>query len=274
MSSRLRAAQLAHQLDVGLGEDGADRGAQPNSAGCGVTRTIRQDDRVTSGLAAVLFDMDGTLVDSESLWGIALHELAKSYGGALSDAARLAMVGTSSAQTMQIMLADLGQLWRDPVAGARWLDDRVEMLFAKGLPWRPGAQQLLSTVRAAGLPTGLVTNTNRRLTEVALLTLGARNFEVVVTGDDVTRNKPHPMPYLTAAAALGVDPACCVAIEDSTSGVASALAAGCAVIAIPNETPLDGRAHLTLASLHDVDLHLLRGHPALVNSTCAEAAGT
>ena len=208
-------------------------------------------------LAAVLFDMDGTLVDSEKVWDVGLRELAVRYGGQLSDDARLRMVGTSSMETMVILHEDLRQPWRDPVEGSDWLDARVKDLFADGLEWLPGARELLAEVRAAGLPTALVTNTRRSLVEVAMATIGAHNFDVVVCGDDVPRTKPDPAPYLAAAAALGVDPRSCVVIEDSPSGVASARAAGCPVVAVPHEVALVDA--VVRDSLIDVDLRLLRG---------------
>jgi HAD superfamily hydrolase (TIGR01509 family) len=209
-------------------------------------------------IAAVLFDMDGTLVDSEKVWDIGLQELAASYRGTLSPAARRAMVGTCMAETMQILHDDLGQPWRDAAAGAAWLERRVEELFATGLQWRPGARALLRAVRAAGLPTGLVTSTGRRLVEVALDTLGRDSFDVVVCGDEVSASKPDPAPYVTAAAALGVPIKRCVAIEDSPAGVASATAAGAAVLAVPCEVELpvtDGVR--VMESLIAVDLDLL-----------------
>ncbi|GAA4938928.1 HAD family hydrolase [Actinoplanes utahensis] len=193
--------------------------------------------------AAVLFDMDGTLVDSERIWGIALAELAVHAGGVLSDPARLAMVGTSMATSMQIFRDDLGQPGRPEEPDVRWLSARVRELFAEGLVWRPGAMELLLAVRDAGIPTALVTSTGRSLVEVALKTLGAENFDVVVCGDEVKRPKPDPEPYVTAAALLGVPITACVAIEDSPSGVASASAAGAAVLAVPAElelAPVDG----------------------------------
>jgi HAD superfamily hydrolase (TIGR01509 family) len=189
--------------------------------------------------AAVLFDMDGTLVDSEKIWDIALSELAANYGGTISPAARAAMVGTGTAESMEILHADLGQPWRDPDAGAAWLDRRVAELFAAGLPWRPGALALLRAVRAAGIPTALVTSTVRGLVDVALRTIGRDNFDVVVCGDEVSATKPHPEPYRTAARLLGVAVGDCVAIEDSPVGVASALAAGVRVIAVPSEVAVD-----------------------------------
>jgi HAD superfamily hydrolase (TIGR01509 family) len=206
----------------------------------------------------VLFDMDGTLVDSEKLWDVALHELAERYGGSLSPAGRRAMVGASMARSMELLHADLEQPWRDAAVGAAWLEKRIAELFAEGLQWRPGALALLQAVRVAEIPTALVTSTARRLVEVALNTLGRDSFDVVVCGDEVTATKPDPAPYLTAAGLLGVPIDRCVAIEDSPTGVASAVAAGAAVLAVPSEVPLEPAQgiHL-LESLVTADLDLL-----------------
>ncbi|HWS32871.1 MAG TPA: HAD family phosphatase [Actinoplanes sp.] len=193
--------------------------------------------------AAVLFDMDGTLVDSERVWGAALAELAVHAGGVLSDSARIAMVGTSMERSMQLFRDDLGQPDRPEEPDVRWLTERVRDMFAAGLVCRPGAMELLAAVRVAGIPTALVTSTGRSLVEVALRTLGPENFDVVVCGDEVQKPKPDPEPYVTAAALLGVPIAACVAVEDSPSGVASALAAGARVLAVPAElelAPVDG----------------------------------
>ncbi|MDR7326318.1 HAD superfamily hydrolase (TIGR01509 family) [Catenuloplanes niger] len=208
--------------------------------------------------AAVLFDMDGTLIDSEKVWEIAIMELGRSYGGEVSEQARAAMVGAAMAESMRIMHEDLGQSWRDPEAGVRELEDRVADLFTSGLVWRPGAMVLLAAVRAAGIPTALVTSTSRRLVEVALDTLGRDSFDVVICGDEVTANKPDPAPYRMAADALGVDVTACVAIEDSPAGIASARAAGATVLAVPCELDLShlhGETGIHLrSSLDDVDV--------------------
>jgi HAD superfamily hydrolase (TIGR01509 family) len=206
----------------------------------------------------VLFDMDGTLVDSEKLWDIALDELAARYGGTLSPAGRRAMVGSSMADSMAMLHADLDQEWRDASTGAAWLEARVAELFVTGLEWRPGAVALLRAVRAAGIPTALVTSTARLLVEVALDTLGRDSFDVIVCGDEVSATKPDPAPYLTAARLLDVPINRCVAVEDSPTGVASALAAGAAVLAVPSEVRIDSAdgVHL-LESLTAADLELL-----------------
>ena len=188
--------------------------------------------------AAVLFDMDGTLVDSEKVWGIALHELAAWAGGTLSEKARQAMVGGSMATSMRIFREDLGQPDRPEEPDVKWLTTRVFNLFREGLVWRPGAAELLRAVKIAGMPTALVTSTGRTLVEAALDTLGRENFDVVVCGDEVSMPKPDPEPYRTAAKLLGVPIEQCVAIEDSPTGVASALASGAVVLAVPAELEL------------------------------------
>jgi HAD superfamily hydrolase (TIGR01509 family) len=199
-----------------------------------------------SKLAAVLFDMDGTLFDSEKLWDVAILELAGTYGASVPAEIRAAMVGTSMADSMVLLHDGIGQPWRDPVYSARWINDRVAELFVTSIVWRPGARELLREVRIAGIPTALVTATERRLVEIAVEAAGRHNFDVLVCGDEVTRTKPDPEPYLRAAFLLGVDIADCLAIEDSPTGVASAAAAGARVLAIPHHVPLTAAERVTL----------------------------
>ena len=213
----------------------------------------------TTDLAAVLFDMDGTLVDSEKVWTIALYELAERLGGRLSDGARAAMVGTNMSRSMVILHEDLGLPLEDTAGSVAWLEARMGELFAAGLVWRPGAADLLATVHAAGIPAALVTATRRRLTEKALQTIGPEFFAAVVCGDDIAETKPDPAPYRHAAELLGVDPARCVAIEDSPTGLASARGAGCVVLGVPSEVDLSGIEGVTLVdSLTEVDVDYLR----------------
>ena len=190
--------------------------------------------------AAVLWDMDGTLVDSEKVWTVSLVETARWLGGELSAPAREDMVGSNMARTLVIMFDDLG-LDRDPARMAQaeqWMTARTGELFAAGLEWRPGALEALRTVRAAGWPTALVTNTGRGLTEMALESIGREHFTVTVCGDEVPRGKPDPDPYLRAAELLGVAPQECLAVEDSPTGALAAERAGAAVLVVPCEVPV------------------------------------
>jgi HAD superfamily hydrolase (TIGR01509 family) len=207
-------------------------------------------------VGAVLFDMDGTLIESEGLWAISLQQLAAELGGVLSEPARLSMVGTDMVASMAIFREDLGLPELDFVASTDRLVELTETLFAAGLPWRPGALALLTAVRDAGIPTALVTSTQRRLVKIALETLGS--FDAVVCGDEVDYAKPDPWPYRRAASLLGVDIARCVAIEDSITGIRSATAAGAVVIGVPGEVvlPTDLGA-VIVPSLSDVDLPYL-----------------
>lgn len=190
---------------------------------------------------AVLWDMDGTLIDSEKLWDVGLRELAVRLGGELSDETRDAVVGSNMGNTMRVIFTSLGvrpeQAAMDEAA--QWLSERTAELFRVDLPWRPGAREALESLRAHGVPMALVTSTERALTEVALDSIGRRFFAVTVCGDEVGgRTKPDPAPYLKAAGMLGVSAARCVAVEDSPMGLRSAVAAGCTVLAVPAEVPI------------------------------------
>lgn len=202
--------------------------------------------------AAVLFDMDGTLVQTEEYWGEAMFELAASLGGRMSDEARAATVGTSMRRSMEVLHADLGVVRTEEqlLADARWVEDRTGELMGGGIPWRPGARELLGGVRAAGMATALVTTTPRRLAAIVLASiaadLGGDPFDVTVCGDEAPARKPDPAPYLQAAAALGVDPSACVVVEDSLVGVTSGLAAGMAVLGVPALQPVPPAPGLTL----------------------------
>ncbi|HEX3790146.1 MAG TPA: HAD family phosphatase [Pseudonocardiaceae bacterium] len=210
---------------------------------------------------AVLWDMDGTLVDSEKLWSIALYELADHLGGTLSDEARASLIGSNMDHTLRVLLTEVGlEPAEGPLAEAeKWLNERTTELFRAGLPWRPGAWDALRSVRDSGVPTALVTSTERALTEVALDSIGRDFFDVTVCGDEVDgRNKPDAEPYLKAARLLGVEPAACVAIEDSSTGTAAAVAAGCTVLVVASEVPVEaGERRVLRDSLVGVDMAFL-----------------
>ena len=201
---------------------------------------------------AVLFDMDGTLVQTEEYWGEALFELAASLGGRMSGEARAATVGTSMRRSMEVLYADLGVVRTEAQlqADALWVEDRAGELMGAGIPWRPGARELLGEVRAAGMATALVTTTPRRLADIVLgsiaADLGGDPFDLTVCGDEVPARKPDPAPYLQAALRLGIDVASCVVVEDSLVGVTSGLAAGMAVLGVPALQPVPPAPGLTL----------------------------
>lgn len=186
---------------------------------------------------AVLWDMDGTLVDTEPYWIQTEFELAERYGGSWSEAHALNLVGNdlrvSAAYIQEHMGIDLGI---DEIVEA--LLDGVVRKVAENVPWRPGAVDLVERTRAAGIPCALVTMSYDRFVAPILAQLPPETFRVVVTGDRVAQGKPHPEPYLTAAAALGLEASDCLAIEDSNTGAKSAEAAGCLVLVVENHVPV------------------------------------
>ncbi|MEH3140084.1 MAG: HAD family phosphatase [Mycobacterium kyogaense] len=193
-------------------------------------------------MEAVLWDMDGTLVDSEKLWDVSLSALYESFGGQMTRETRTALVGASAEETMVTVYAELG-LDPDPQAMAesiRWLHSYTGELFDRGLPWCDGAREMLDSLVAADVPMALVTNTQRALTERALNSIGRHYFSVTVCADEVASGKPEPDPYLRAAELLQLRPAECLAVEDSVTGAAAAEKAGCAVLVVPNDVPVPG----------------------------------
>ena len=150
-------------------------------------------------MRAVLWDMDGTLVDSEKLWDVSMHALYGRLGGVLTPEVRTSTVGGSSEGVMRIVYSDLG-LEPDPAAmaeSADWLHVYTGELFEAGLPWLPGAQELLERLVAAEVPLALVTNTRRDLTERALNSIGRHYFSVTVCGDEVAARQASARPVRT-----------------------------------------------------------------------------
>jgi HAD superfamily hydrolase (TIGR01509 family) len=222
--------------------------------------------------AAVLWDMDGTLVDSEKVWSISLQDTATALGGTLSAQAREAVVGSNMARTLGILFDDLGLAPDEALLAEaeRMLTARTGKLFAEGLEFRPGALDALRAVRAAGWPTALVTNTGRALTELALDVIGREHFTVTVCGDEVPRGKPDPDPYLRAAALLGVPAAECLAVEDSPTGALAAERAGAAVLVVPCEMAVPvGPGRTQRASLIGMTALDVRHAYAQVRRDCA-----
>ncbi|MGY1810482.1 HAD family hydrolase [Blastococcus sp. SYSU D00669] len=204
-------------------------------------------------LRAVLFDMDGTLVESEELWGDALAALALRHGGEVSAPARARTVGTSMPVALGILYDDLGLPADEEqlLADTEWVEDLMVELLDRDLRWQPGARELLTEVRAAGIPTALVTTTPRRLATAVLGRMSddlGTDFAVTVCGDEVPAAKPDPAPYRQAMAALAVAPEECVVVEDSHAGASAGLAAGAAVLGVPSLQPLRPAPGLVLRS--------------------------
>ncbi|WP_067972650.1 HAD family hydrolase [Nocardiopsis trehalosi] len=203
---------------------------------------------------AVLFDMDGTLIDSEGLWNTAEEEVVASLGGVWTEQDHRLNIGGSAEQVARYVI-ELTGTDLPPAGVTALMQDAFARLLADGAETRPGAKELVALVARSAVPSALVTSTERRLVDRAIGAIGIRQFDVTVAGDEVARNKPHPEPYLKAARLLGVDPTRCVAFEDSTVGVASALAAGCVTVAVPDHAEVPPADGLTvLSSLEGVDL--------------------
>ncbi|MFJ3295995.1 HAD family hydrolase [Streptomyces bacillaris] len=242
--------------------------------------------------AAVLFDMDGTLVDTEVLWWETAREVAAGLGHRLTDADAPEVVGRAVADTaahlIEVTSGDPSTLpgaatgratapertAADPAAAPeRTADDRAAALertaaeltdsfFRKvdaGAPLRPGAAALLASLEAAGVPFALVSASPRSVVDAVVAgALAGVDFAFTLSADDTVRTKPHPDPYRAAAERFAADPAACVAVEDSPDGTASADAAGCAVLVVPSLLPVaPGRARTFARSLEEVDLGVL-----------------
>ncbi len=212
-------------------------------------------------LRAVLWDMDGTLVDTESYWISSETRLVESYGGTWTHEQALRLVGLG--------LEDAARIFQE--AGVRMgvsaivdhLTDAVmHQLATNGVPFRPGARELLADLRDAGVKTALVTMSLNRMARAVADLIDFDGFDIIVAGDDVTRPKPFPDPYLQACATLGIEPHETVAIEDSPNGIRSAVAAGTAVVGVPLMVSvagagahavwptLEGRSAADLAQFH------------------------
>jgi HAD superfamily hydrolase (TIGR01509 family) len=205
-------------------------------------------------LQAVLFDMDGLLVDTENAWGVAEREVMAWLGHpawTAQDAA--AMVGGPLAHVAEIMVERSGSDLAPCVVEQR-LVDTMARLLAGGAQHRPGAPELLDDLAAHGVPCALVSSSPRSLVDAVLHDVGGEHFRATIAGDEVPRTKPFPDPYLLACERLGVEPARAVVLEDSPVGVTAAEAAGCVVVAVPFAVPIEPapRRHV-VSSLHELD---------------------
>ena len=220
-----------------------------------------EEDRPPDTLQAVMFDMDGLLVDTEPLWFEVECAVMARLGGQWSAADQRALIGGSMDRSVGYLIERASRP-AEPDQVANWLRHGMsELLDSRQVEPMPGAVELVGQVRAAGLPYALVTSSEPIIVDSVLSALARRgvSFDVVVSGADVTEPKPEPEPYLLAAAKLGADPACCVALEDSQNGVRSARAAGCVTVAVPGHAPIADLAGVhVVTSLADIDIEMLR----------------
>jgi HAD superfamily hydrolase (TIGR01509 family) len=189
--------------------------------------------------------MDGTIVDTEPFWMAAETELVTAHGGSWTHEQAMTLVGQGLGYSASVLQAAGVELSSEAI-----IDHLTELVLARvqkdGLPWRPGARELLLELSDAGIPTALVTMSIRKMASIINDTIDFRAFHYVVAGDDVELPKPNPAAYLRAAELLGVDPRDCVAIEDSAPGIAAAVASGAATIGVPLHVKLPENGRFTV----------------------------
>lgn len=192
-----------------------------------------------TGPAAVFWDMDGTLIDTEPLWGEATYQLGELLGRPLAPEVRERTVGGSFGSTLRIVAQWAGRElgpW-DEERYRAWMYARMGELLAGGIELNPGIRTLLESLARRGTPMLVTTNTGRALADTCIDAIGRSFFTDTITGDEVPRPKPAPDMYLEAARRVGAEPARCLVVEDSYSGMSAAAAAGCAVLGLSAEVP-------------------------------------
>ncbi|MGN7965115.1 HAD family hydrolase [Microbacterium sp. 22179] len=220
---------------------------------------------------AVLWDMDGTVVDTEPYWMAAETRLVESFGGTWTHEDALQLVGSGLIDSA-IILQNAGVRMEAEAIVAHLTDEVQNLLRTEGVPFRPGARELLLDLKQAGITTALVTMSLRRMALSVVDLIDFPAFDLVVAGDDVDNPKPHPEPYLQAAALLDIDIAEAIVIEDSPTGVRAGIASGAVTLGVPHIVPLDDLgAHELWPTLdgrtaHDL-VDLLDRHSATTGAT-------
>jgi HAD superfamily hydrolase (TIGR01509 family) len=209
------------------------------------------DHRSFTRPSAVLFDLDGTLVDSERVWLDMIRTRLAVMGSPVSSSQLAALEGLSSIDAARALIE--GGARSDGVTElAAELEDFTIEAFGGRLPWIPGAQEALGHLRREGIPLALVTSSTRRWVDAVARSVLLGPFDVVVTADDVQQTKPHPEPYLRATDLLDVDPGSCLVFEDSAVGVRAAVAVGCRVVQVRAEQQSESGATVCIPDLRPV----------------------
>jgi HAD superfamily hydrolase (TIGR01509 family) len=212
--------------------------------------------------SAVIFDMDGTILDTENVFRTIVFEVCTELGYEMTDAVHLSMVGSSHEATSRILVEAYGMTFPYTLFDEKCRFSMRQRMHEE-VPVKTGAREIIKELRDRGIPTAVATSSRRPHVDQHLGTAGLLGmFETIVTRDDVTHPKPHPEPYLTAARRLGVDPLKCLALEDSHSGVRAAHAAGMQTIMVPDLVhPSDEIRALGIAVMESLDHVRLAAFP-------------
>lgn len=217
--------------------------------------------RASGPILAVLWDMDGTLIDSETYWMAAERKLSEGYGGSWSSDLGKKLVGLNLFDAARLLRAEFSIANLSDQEIIDLMTDSVVAKLAEEIPWRPGVLSLMQELQRNGVRSAIVTGSMSRMARFVASSIPAGQFEVVIAGDDVEAGKPHPEPYLRALNALGLAANECIAIEDSPTGMSSAQAAGLRVLGVTNLVPLkesgSSRIVTTLENLTLRDLEAL-----------------
>lgn len=214
---------------------------------------------------AVLWDLDGTLIDSEHYWALSQTRLAHQYGATWTDEDGKGVIGSSLYDSSALIKTKFGIEDRSVQDIIDHLTDEVIEQMRASLPWRPGALELLLSLKQEGIKTALVTMSMRRMALAVVESIPFHAFDVVVAGDDVVNGKPHPEPYLMAADLLGVEARNCIAFEDSITGLTSAVAAGTNAVGVtnmlqlptgPDRIVISTLSGLTIDGLQELRIHV------------------
>ncbi len=215
---------------------------------------------------AVIFDMDGLLLDTERIALRAFRAACAEVGVEADEAVYFRCIGTNAAATTRILRDGYGPGFPLDRIQTLWDEKYAADALARPVPLKAGAGELLNRLAAHGTAMAVATSTAYTLAATKLTNAGIfGHFDFVVAGDQVSQGKPDPEIYATAAQRLGLDAGRCLALEDSDNGVRSALGAGLQVIQIPDLVPpaqeVRAFGHPIMASLHDVAQHLIRNQP-------------